>query len=1531
MKRQKLFRCVTHVVFHSLVATVPSSNKNLYRVWAKLRIAVYLFIILTANVVAQAQDQQMPPKGLLLEAPAVELETVSDFISSQIIFEETFDNSGMSWSRSGSWEVGAWIHGANSSYSAIELATTNLSGNYLNDANAWLISPTITLPATSFSSRLTLSFSEWFQLESGYDYGYVKISTDDGRNWVTLSARDGSSNWRPYRIDLTSYANRQIKLAFQLNSDASITFRGWAINDVRISHKVAAPLTATMTSLNSQNFPFIYANVAVDTFGVGLPSLTQTNFKAYENNVLQQNFFQVTPPTIGGGVRLADIVFVLDVSTSMAGEIATVKSNMLTFVNSLATSGIDYRVGFVVYANTNYVYNGGNLYSNQSTIISTINNVTLDEHGVGIGNTKIPEDGFDALYAASLMNFRPGAQKILILITDAPCHYFNDGLDYPSQNEGNLTSFLLNTIVSQLKSRSISCFVAGPANNTDVGLNTTYSQFISLYPKYSGQFSGPGSLSSETNGKFYIVTSDFRDILNDIAITVGNTYILTYKSSNPTFDGTKRNVFVEVTYRTYSDTANGSYIPGAAPSIRRTSATIALSNQAQVAGSTLTIAAEITDTVVPFVQSTILFYRTTGTANYLSLNMSPIGSNIYRAIIPGSLVVTPGLDYYITATDGQATSSDPSVDPADAPYQIAILPNQPPQITHTPVTEANLRANVTISATVVDNTNRVSRADLYYREFGTLLFNTVMMTADGNDQYSGVIPGSIITKNGAEYYIRAIDDFGVAAIHGIHSIRVSIKYGTTVITHGYRYSSNNLENDAKWTLTMAKAIAEQLGGGQVYAINQGRIDGPLSEYSIGTIGEKIIVFNWLEESDKPVFGYTEAAGDALAAVLIEGAMENKWSLTQLHFIGHSRGTVVLSEAIERLALYTNAANGQLPSGLSIDNKIHFTTLDAHPWDDKIFDQIGDPSTAWDYSVNSANINQGVVCWENVAYADNYWQKKLFDLNGLRNIKGGGQTKDLSNLNSMSHAGVHVWYHGTIDRNASNDDAGDSIYVSDWYPDDWRVELGFNQTVAINAKMDGLKTTGTVPVIDDKTLVISQIFNGDFSKRDKSAFIPGWEGHGGGGTGVAEDTYVWFNPYLKLDEVNNYRGHNKFYVPVSAEKIWFRMQVMKKSADDLLVVLIDGRLAGSRNVNTKTSYVWYVIDAVPLRGKAHTLDFTLLNKNSNQDNATLFIDDVGFKRIEYISAIVASPVYLHAYDSRGYHTGPTSDSTWVAEIPDSEYYPEGDSPSKTRQTIILPKPPNGITYSFRIESKKATGNFSFQVEDVTNAAQTISTFFDSVAIQPNTIATYNMASGISGNTLAIDRNGDGIFDANVAPSRYFQNFTIIATAEPNGAITPADTNFVLFGEDATFSVTANAGYSIADILVDGRSVGPVSSYTFPSVKENHTMHARFSRTTAVHESPIIPTEYTLYQNHPNPFNPETNIEFALPKPEQVRLRIFDVYGREVRFLFTMWLQAGLHAVKWDGRDDDGVAVGSGVYFYRLQAGSFTETKKLVLMR
>jgi hypothetical protein len=89
---------------------------------------------------------------------------------------------------------------------------------------------------------------------------------------------------------------------------------------------------------------------------------------------------------------------------------------------------------------------------------------------------------------------------------------------------------------------------------------------------------------------------------------------------------------------------------------------------------------------------------------------------------------------------------------------------------------------------------------------------------------------------------------------------------------------------------------------------------------------------------------------------------------------------------------------------------------------------------------------------------------------------------------------------------------------------------------------------------------------------------------------------------------------------------------------------------------------------------------------------------------------------------------------------------------------------------------------------------------------------------------------------------------------------------------------------------------------------------------------IPERLELYQNYPNPFNPTTTIEFALPKAESVTLYIYDLLGREVATLVSERLAAGIHAFKWDA---SGLA--GGVYFYRLQAGNFVQSKKLVLMR
>ena len=94
---------------------------------------------------------------------------------------------------------------------------------------------------------------------------------------------------------------------------------------------------------------------------------------------------------------------------------------------------------------------------------------------------------------------------------------------------------------------------------------------------------------------------------------------------------------------------------------------------------------------------------------------------------------------------------------------------------------------------------------------------------------------------------------------------------------------------------------------------------------------------------------------------------------------------------------------------------------------------------------------------------------------------------------------------------------------------------------------------------------------------------------------------------------------------------------------------------------------------------------------------------------------------------------------------------------------------------------------------------------------------------------------------------------------------------------------------------------------------------------------IPSEYLLQQNYPNPFNPATNIRYELTKSSAVVLQVFDVLGREVRMLVNEVKPAGLHEVKWDGLNEAGLPVSSGLYLYRIENQNQIVMKKMVLMR
>ncbi len=96
--------------------------------------------------------------------------------------------------------------------------------------------------------------------------------------------------------------------------------------------------------------------------------------------------------------------------------------------------------------------------------------------------------------------------------------------------------------------------------------------------------------------------------------------------------------------------------------------------------------------------------------------------------------------------------------------------------------------------------------------------------------------------------------------------------------------------------------------------------------------------------------------------------------------------------------------------------------------------------------------------------------------------------------------------------------------------------------------------------------------------------------------------------------------------------------------------------------------------------------------------------------------------------------------------------------------------------------------------------------------------------------------------------------------------------------------------------------------------------------------ITPDDYELSQNYPNPFNPSTTIEFALPLNKQVSLKIYNSLGQEVRTLVdNEQLAPGKYAVQWDGRDNRGNEVASGVYIYTLRFGNFSKSMKMTLLR
>jgi hypothetical protein len=158
-------------------------------------------------------------------------------------------------------------------------------------------------------------------------------------------------------------------------------------------------------------------------------------------------------------------------------------------------------------------------------------------------------------------------------------------------------------------------------------------------------------------------------------------------------------------------------------------------------------------------------------------------------------------------------------------------------------------------------------------------------------------------------------------------------------------------------------------------------------------------------------------------------------------------------------------------------------------------------------------------------------------------------------------------------------------------------------------------------------------------------------------------------------------------------------------------------------------------------------------------------------------------------------------------------------------------------------------------------------------------------------------------------------TWLSVAPDSGICLPASLSDIMVTFDAA---ELDTGEYDANIYINSND--PIlSQVTVP-------VHLSVSNTVGIEADKQIPKEFKLSQNYPNPFNPTTTIKFDLPKTSKVSLKVFNILGEEVVTLVSYRLSAGSYSYEWDATN-----LASGVYLYRLQAGDYVETRKMVLMR
>ncbi len=208
-------------------------------------------------------------------------------------------------------------------------------------------------------------------------------------------------------------------------------------------------------------------------------------------------------------------------------------------------------------------------------------------------------------------------------------------------------------------------------------------------------------------------------------------------------------------------------------------------------------------------------------------------------------------------------------------------------------------------------------------------------------------------------------------------------------------------------------------------------------------------------------------------------------------------------------------------------------------------------------------------------------------------------------------------------------------------------------------------------------------------------------------------------------------------------------------------------------------------------------------------------------------------------------------------------------------------------------------------------------------------------------VVLTPNTNGEYILEISSDENF--YSVIGSINYREELTLTDVVFANQLSDSNCEFEANNGNIMLSAWdVDEANAGSVATLIFTGNVAQSTVEVEyfaideiaggiFEAPTGTDEEVITPVSFALNGNHPNPFNPETSISFSVPTDSEVKIDIYNIKGEKVRTLTNELYKTGTHSVVWNGRTDNGNSVASGVYFYRMDAGSYSAVRKMALLK